>query len=98
MITAYLRERASLCLVVALFDIRRSIREDDRGLLTMLDDFGRPVVAVATKIDKLPKAKRKLAIASLEEATRFPVYPSSAKSGEGTEDLWRVITRACGIV
>lgn len=98
LITKYLRDRASLCLVVALIDIRRKLGEDDQGLFEMLEDFGRPVVVVVTKIDKLPKSKRKPALLKLEKDSGFPVYPFSAKTGEGADDLWRVIGRACGIV
>lgn len=98
LITEYLAERASLCLVVALIDIRRKLGDDDRGLFEMLDDFGRPVVVVVTKIDKLSKSKRKPALSKLAKDTGFPVYPFSAKTGEGADDLWLVIGRACGIV
>jgi GTP-binding protein len=98
LITEYLRDRASLCLVVALIDIRRKLGDDDRGLFEMLDDFGRPVAVVTTKIDKLSKSKRKPALTKLEKDLGVPTYPFSAKTGEGTEDLWRLIGRACGIV
>jgi GTP-binding protein len=64
----------------------------------MLADFGRPTIVVATKIDKLAKAKRKLAVERLSQQVGFRVVPFSAETGEGKELLWRAIASACGIV
>lgn len=98
LITSYLRDRDALCLVVALLDPRRTLGDDDRGLFEMLEDYQRPVIVVATKIDKISKSKRKPALAKLENATGVPVFPMSAKTGEGADALWQVIGRSCGIV
>jgi len=59
LITEYLDVRGPLCLVVALLDVRRTPAEDDLSLLEMLREMERPVVTVATKVDKLSKSKVK---------------------------------------
>ncbi len=98
LITAYLRDRPTLVLNVMILDARRELSGDDEDLLTMLADFGRPTVLVATKIDKLGKSRRKPAVRRLTEQTGFRVIPFSAKTGEGASVLWRVVAHACGIV
>jgi GTP-binding protein len=97
MIGGYLRDRASLCLVVVLVDPRRRIGDEERGLFEMLGSVGRPMIIVATKMDKIQKAKRKPTLAALEEETGCGVIPFSAKTGEGVDRLWLLIGRACGI-
>jgi GTP-binding protein len=98
LITSYLQDRATLCLVVALFDTRRKFDEEDHMLTEMLAEFNRPAMAVATKIDKISKAKRKPAIKGLSDQLGWPVLGASAKTKTGAEEIWRVVGKACGIV
>ena len=98
LIASYLRDRESLCLVVVLLDARREPSDRDLGLLGMLDEIGRPTLAVATKIDKLAKSKAKLAVARIAQATGTVVLPFSAETGQGLDDVWQVVGRACGIL
>lgn len=98
LVTGYLRDRESLCLVVVLLDARHEPTELDLALLEMLRDFGRPAVTVATKADKLAKSKVKPAVLRIAEATGTRVLPFSARTGHGTEALWTVVGRACGIL
>ena len=57
---------------------------------------GQPRV-VATKIDKLTRAERTRAQRDLESAFDDPVLPVSAVTGEGLEELWKLIDglRSC---
>jgi GTP-binding protein len=48
---------------------------------------------VATKIDKLSRAERQRAIRELEAVFHHPVTAVSAETGEGLEDLWKLIDR-----
>jgi GTP-binding protein len=48
---------------------------------------------VATKIDKLSRAGRLRAMKANEAAFEHPVWPVSASTGEGLEDLWTLIER-----
>lgn len=98
LITTYLETRASLCLIALLLDPRRKLNEDDETVINLLVATGRPLVIVATKIDKLSKSKRKPSVTQLEKALSVPVLPFSAKTNAGREELLHVVGRACGIV
>jgi len=94
-ITTYLRERKSLRLVVHLLDARHEPTPRDHELLDMLDAFARPVVLVATKVDKLKQKER----ATLENRLRKSlalddsalIIPFSSMNGEGKGPLWEVL-------
>jgi GTP-binding protein len=47
----------------------------------------------ATKIDKLARGERIRALRAFESAYEHPVLPVSAVTGEGLDDLWKVINR-----
>jgi GTP-binding protein len=48
---------------------------------------------VATKIDKLSRAERLRALKANEAAFEHPVLPASASTGEGLDELWKLIER-----
>jgi ribosome biogenesis GTP-binding protein YsxC/EngB len=48
---------------------------------------------VATKIDKLARGERIRAMRELESVFEEPVLPCSAVTGEGLDDLWKLIDR-----
>jgi GTP-binding protein len=48
---------------------------------------------VATKIDKLSRAERLRALKANEAALEHPVLPVSASTGEGLDELWKLIER-----
>jgi GTP-binding protein len=107
MLEGYLRERPTLRAVVVIVDVRRGLEEEDAQLLDFLSAAhtlgGRApsVIVVATKVDKLPRAKRKPALKVLgARQTRAVggIVAFSAVSGpereEGRAELWRRILRA----
>jgi GTP-binding protein len=98
LITGYLESRSSLCLIALLLDPRRGLSEDDDTVINLLLDTGRPLIVVATKIDKVSKSKRKPAVTKLERELQVNVLPFSAKTGDGRDELLHVVGRACGIV
>ena len=94
LVEGYLETRRRLSLVLLLFDARRDVRADDVGLLEFLHATvgarGKTITPVVTKIDKLPKAKRKPALARIAAATgRGPgeVIGVSATARLGLEAL-----------
>jgi len=100
LIEHYLLQRDWLRAVVILVDVRRGLEAEERELM----DFVRQrdearvgpcrVIVVATKIDKVPKSKRKSTLAQFvlpKGARRLGV---SAVTGDGVEPLWKQIRKA----
>ena len=94
MIEGYLRTRAGIALVIVIVDVRRGIEDEDAMLLEFLDSLGHPSLVVATKLDKLPKAKRKPALLALARDSAREIAGFSAESGEGCESLRARVMRA----
>ena len=95
LIESYLIGRENLRTVLVLIDARRGAQTEERELLEWLAAESIDALAVLTKIDKLPKAKRKPAAYALRKElglAREPIV-TSAESSEGLADLWRFISR-----
>ena len=58
-----------------------------------LSAAGAPPIVVATKIDKLSRAERPRNLGELERIFGTPAVPVSAASGEGLDELWRLIAK-----
>lgn len=98
LIEHYLLERPSLAAVVVLVDVRRGFEQEELDVLTMLKDArgGRQppkAVVVATKLDRLPRAKRHGALQKLGAEGR-PVIGFSNELPETTLDVWRALRAA----
>jgi len=96
LIEAYLGDRGVLRAVVLLVDARRGAEGEEQDLAAWLVDREIEVIPVLTKVDKLPKSKRKPAGMAMSRALgirRNPVL-FSAETGDGQDDLWRAILRA----
>ena len=97
MIERYLRDRAALRLVVILIDARRgpdSLEMDLVQYLSVVRSPAVPHVFVATKLDKLPRASAKPALDAIRKQIPGHVVGFSAKTGQGRDDLWRVLLRS----
>ncbi len=79
-------------LALALVDSRVPDAPADRAMRDYLERVGVPTRTVATKWDKLSARERAAARRRLE-AAHGAVLPVSSKSGEGVEELRRVIRR-----
>jgi GTP-binding protein len=95
MIEGYLGKRAVLRGVIVLIDARRGAEQDEIDLIAWLAETQTPGVAILTKVDKLPKSKRKLAGLDVQKTLSLPRPPilASAETGDGIDDLWRAIAR-----
>jgi GTP-binding protein len=94
LVEGYLERRESLRAAVLLQDLRRDPSEDETLLLHWLDGREIPALVAVTKIDKLKPMKRGLRLRDLGGS--FPVQadwvvPTSARTGEGIDELWRLI-------
>jgi GTP-binding protein len=97
MIEGYLLQRPSLRLMCLLVDVRRGIEPDDVELVEFWAQTKKPLVLVGTKLDKLPKAQHKPALAKLQAAARgivqLRVVGFSAETGYGEDQLWNALAR-----
>jgi len=97
LIEGFLRERPGLRGAVVIIDIRRGTQDDDLQLLEFLDSIEVTPILVATKIDKLPASKRKLAVAALRRKLDRPLIGYSSVTGDGREALWQRILSVSSI-
>ena len=89
MIEGYLLKREALVALVLLVDVRRGVEDDDRELVEFWEQTGKPLVLVATKLDKLPGSKQKPTLAALGRDAGVRAIGFSAESGAGRDELWR---------
>jgi len=78
-----------------LVDSRHPGLESDRRAWTWLEslgaEFGVEHGVVATKVDKLTRAERQRHLREVQAHHQGPVLPVSAVSGEGLDELWKLI-------
>lgn len=96
LIETYLLNRPTLHLVAVLVDVRRGPEEDEISLFEFLAEQGIPALLVATKMDRLPKAKQKPALEKLRKDTGVPVIGTSSTSRTGVDGLLETVARTCG--
>lgn len=92
MMEEYLRGRESLKGVIVILDPRRDAGEAEVMLFKWVEDFGIPVIAVFTKIDKLSKNQLTSRISQIKKT--LPLHGSvffSAVTGEGKIQLGKKI-------
>lgn len=82
-------------LYLQLVDLKVGLTADDRAMLSFLVETGLPFAVVATKADKVNTTTRTANLAALANDPAIPadaeILPFSAKTGAGTEDIWRVL-------
>lgn len=88
MLEGYLQKRARLDAVVLIVDVRRGLEDDDAQLVEFVTRAGRGVVVVATKLDKLPRARQKPSLSRVREKAGGGVIGFSGVTGEGRAALW----------
>ena len=74
-----------------LVDSRHPGLERDLDAWAWLKDTVDDAAIVATKIDKLARGERIRALRELESACEHSVLPVSAVTGEGLDELWKLI-------
>jgi GTP-binding protein len=95
MVGAYLEQALPRVLVLMLVDGRVGATALDEQAYRYLSGLGARVAVVATKIDKVVRARRAAALAGIGGALglpgEVPLLPVSAQSGEGMKELWSEI-------
>lgn len=98
LLESYLQGRPTLRAVVLLVDARRGVEEDDLQLVEFCSapragNAPLTTIVVATKLDLIPKNKRKPTLAAIASAAGTRVIGFSAESAEGRIDVWKAIDR-----
>jgi GTP-binding protein len=84
-------ERAPGALLIV--DARHPGLTNDRASWEWVRGAARHAAIVATKIDKLARGERIRAMREIESVFEQSVLPVSAVTGEGLDDLWKLINR-----
>lgn len=79
--------------VLHLIDSRHPGLESDLQAARWFESLGAERYVVATKIDKLSRSERDRNLKELGRILECAVLPVSAASGEGMEELWKLIAR-----
>ena len=92
MVETYLRNRPNLKAVVVIVDIRRDLEEDDTSFMEWLEQEGKEVIPVLTKVDKLTRKERDSQVREMERelsgiVSQKPIL-FSAKTREGRKEIW----------
>lgn len=95
MIEEYLTRRDQLIALVVLVDGDLGPQPSDLEMVRWAETLGRKVIVVATKLDKLARARRQQQIDKIAGQLAVPqVLPFSAKEQFGVEELWHVLVSA----
>jgi GTP-binding protein len=90
MVSSYVEQRTTLRGVLWLLDLRREPSEDDRAFGALLAGRSMHVLPVLTKADKISRGARKDRAAAIARALNLEpgsMLITSARSGEGQEEL-----------
>lgn len=94
-IEIYLNKSKKLKLVVMLVDIRHSPSEDDKIMSKWLANSSLTYIVVATKKDKIPRAKLKERLADISSTLGLDkdtmLIPFSSETKEGKEEIMNYI-------
>jgi GTP-binding protein len=92
MIEEFFTESPHLKLAVLIVDARHPPSDMDRVMATWLRDLRVSCQVTATKVDKVPKSRRRNDLDRIGESLEVPsVIPFSAVTGEGRGRLWEAI-------
>lgn len=84
----YFAIRADVVCLVLIMDLRRKWSEDEEMLRTFANMIERPLVVVASKIDKVNQSERHSCIKALEKSLQgAPYYLISSTTGKGISQL-----------
>ncbi|MCC8072823.1 MAG: ribosome biogenesis GTP-binding protein YihA/YsxC [Clostridiales bacterium] len=94
----YFKSQRNIKLVVQLIDMRHPLSENDKGMITFLQQMNIPFIIVMTKADKLKKKayeeRLKLSKQELAFAGDVPVIPFSSVTGQGINGIKNYIEKS----
>lgn len=92
LVEGYLSDRETLRMVVVLIDARLELQTSDAELIWGLREARLPFLVLATKADKVPRSKRKAAIAHF--ASELRLEPDQILAFSSTENIGLAEARA----
>lgn len=96
MIDDYLRYRQNLQLVFILMDIRHEPSQLDQEMYQYLEGLGLPFAVILTKSDKIKSNQFNKYLNIVKKALDLPtvdaLFPFSSQTGQGSEEIWEIIT------
>ncbi|MFE8696914.1 ribosome biogenesis GTP-binding protein YihA/YsxC [Cytobacillus sp. FJAT-53684] len=95
MIETYLTNREQLRAVVQIVDLRHPPSKDDVMMYNFLKHYEIPCIIIATKADKIPKAKwqkhLKIAKETLDLDPNDHIILFSSETGQGKDEAWGLL-------
>lgn len=95
MVENYLKKSSMLRIVFLLIDIRHNPGENDKIMYQWIVKNGFHPVIIATKLDKIKKSQVKKQVqiicAGLGIIRDTPIFPFSAQTKQGREEIWKFI-------
>lgn len=87
-------------LYLQLVDLKVGLTKDDEAMVEYLMSCGLPFAVVATKADKLNKTNRAACLEKVRNHRLIPddaeVIAFSSQTGEGADEVWRIISEFVG--
>jgi GTP-binding protein len=101
MVGQFFQTRQGLRGVVQLIDVRHPPTAEDQRTRGWLLQWQRPLLIVATKVDKIGRSQRPSHLKRISETLKLdaasPVMVFSAQTGEGREKIWEWISGVMGL-
>jgi GTP-binding protein len=101
MVGQFFQMRQELQGVVQLIDVRHAPTAEDQRTRDWLLQWQRPLLVVATKVDKISRSQRPSHLKQIAETLNLeaeaPVIVFSAQTGEGKERIWSWINEVAGL-
>lgn len=95
MIEEYLTRRENVRVLFLLMDFRHEPTDSDKAMKDFAEEADIPYAIILTKIDKIKKSQWNKHLSMYKKALNLPttdaLFPFSAETGEGAEDIWDVI-------
>jgi GTP-binding protein len=101
MMATFFQTRRELRGVVQLIDARHEPTADDQQTRAWLLQWQRPLLVVATKVDKIGRSQRPSHLKRIAEVLRLDdtaaLMPFSAQTREGRDDVWEWMRLAAAV-
>jgi GTP-binding protein len=98
LIEHYLKKRATLKMVLLLFDIRREPSKQDLEMVAWIEHHGLPTLLVLTKVDKVSKSEKSMQTQRITNRIKgLPYVHYSAIKNEGRKELIAILRKTMGI-